>query len=694
MGDHLAPPRHSVTIMPGSPDLLRRRSSQFVLWRPGRTDDAPRLIIGRFNSGPPAALDGQRVVEMRSDPQFPDLWTVDHADAGLADGTYHYWFEVDGTNPYTAEGRVYITDPCAGTADWRLLAPAAFSPPGTSAPAAVIRLSAGSLTDCDPSGVPLGAGGEIDLRTLAPNNRIVIYELPTSWTRAADEAGVEVADGTFVDVLSLVEPATGAQSFPNIAALASGRAHLLELGATALELLPVADSLLTTGWRYATTNYFAPDHTLGQPITQPVPEPNAEFAALVSGCHRAGIRVFFDAVMGFGRGDPYGHANFADFHVRWMPRDDPTRDPELDDRNAWGGDLWKYNYSTTGYDPVSGTAGVLYPARQLMLAFIARWILDRRIDGIRIDSVDTVYNWDFVGQFRSYARSMFIDRATGTGVADAEAQARFLVVGEDLSMPSGLVRRRTDAMWNDEFKYAARAAIVGQVRDGDPDFEATVRKVVDFRGRIADLQDTAEAINYLTSHDVGNYNSMRLYNYLTGPPWNIADAERRIKFAFAILMTAVGIPMIFAGEEFADEHDLPWTTNQKETDPVNFARLADPWRKRVFDYVARLVRFREENDALSVNDTDFIHIDQTPGRAVFVWVRGGPAQHPVVVVANFSDWGTEDPTSPNAEYVIPTWPSTAAGRQWREVTQARDVPDSWIGREPLYPWEAKVYTLT
>jgi hypothetical protein len=48
---------------------------------------------------------------------------------------------------------------------------------------------------------------------------------------------------------------------------------------------------------------------------------------------------------------------------------------------------------------------------------------------------------------------------------------------------------------------------------------------------------------------------------------------------------------------------------------------------------------------------------------------------------------------PGAEYVVPSWPATPAGRRWREVTQNRDVPAAWIGKEPLFPWEAKVYTL-
>jgi 1,4-alpha-glucan branching enzyme len=413
-------------------------------------------------------------------------------------------------------------------------------------------------------------------------------------------------------------------------------------------------------------------------------------ARLITACHRAGLRFILDAVMGFGRQDAYRHVNYPDFHVIWRPDGDPDADPEQDGRQGWGGDLWKYNYPVHGYDPVTGAETTLYPARQLMLAFIARWLLDQRIDGIRVDSVDTVYNWDFIGEFWQYARSLFRSRAAGQGVTGQQAEARFLVVGEDLAMPRNLVGQRLDALWNDEFKYALRAALLGRVRDGDPDFEYTVRKMVDCR-MICDFTDGAQAVNYVTSHDVGSYNSQRLYDYLTAPGQDVIDAERRIKLAYACLLTAVGIPMIFAGEEFADQQDLPLDSG-KETDPVNFSRLSDDWRQRIFSYVATLVRFRRSSPALAVNDTAFIHTDLVPGRRVFAWQRG-PADDPVIVVANFSDWQTDNPAGSASEYVIRGWPAVPAGRNWREITQDRDVPDDWAGREPVYAWEAKVYAL-
>jgi pullulanase len=76
------------------------------------------------------------------------------------------------------------------------------------------------------------------------------------------------------------------------------------------------------------------------------------------------------------------------------------------------------------------------------------------------------------------------------------------------------------------------------------------------------------------------------------------------------------------------------------------------------------------------------------------WMRGNPGSEDiVVVVANFSDFGTENPSHPDAEYVVHNWPAATTGKQWKEVTQDREVSIEWAGREPIFPWEAKVYQL-
>ncbi|NER30401.1 MAG: alpha amylase, partial [Symploca sp. SIO1C4] len=165
--------------------------------------------------------------------------------------------------------------------------------------------------------------------------------------------------------------------------------------------------------------------------------------------------------------------------------------------------------------------------------------------------------------------------------------------------------------------------------------------------------------------------------------------EKYIKLAFVCLLTAVGIPMILAGEEFADEHDLsPAEVKDKQVDPVNYERLRESWRQDIFNYVARLVRWRTKAQALAVNDTDFIHVDLNQGKRVIVWKRGYGEQI-VVVVANFSDYCS----SPTGEYIIPNWPSVGTDKQWWEVTQDRAVVNYQAGKEAIFPWEAKVYAL-
>src|SRR5205085_9331123 len=110
------------------------------------------------------------------------------------------------------------------------------------------------------------------------------------------------------------------------AALAPGRSHLQELGITALELLPIADSFVEREWGYATSNYFAPDYDLGFPDGNTSPTSNTDLVALVSACHDAGIRFVIDVVMAFGTRAALENVNFDEFHI------DPDRSPTDPDR--------------------------------------------------------------------------------------------------------------------------------------------------------------------------------------------------------------------------------------------------------------------------------------------------------------------------------------------------------------------------
>jgi pullulanase len=685
-------------------DLLSLKRTHFVLWRLKTPVPPPVLVIGRFQPGNPSTFVGEQRFTLKVHPAHGDLWVIPSTDCKLTEGTvYHYWFEVNDTR--RAEGaRIQITDPTATSVDWRLLGPRLAAPytEDDRYPAGVIKFSKKELVPCDPGGETGDWTDDPDPKNLPPNNRLVIYELPTAWARIGADGLRERGVGTFRDTLALVQEGAAGANFADLDAVAAPRSYLKELGVNALELLPPADSIYQREWGYGTTNFFAPDFELGFPAGHASPTANQDLTALVSACHQKGIRFFTDVVMAFAKQHPYERAALEEFFI-----EDPggnQSDPDAltstrswggrEVRNGFGSALFRYARFVLGYDPVSGDEAMMSPAQQLMKTYLTHWMQHFRIDGLRLDSVENVYHWQFIQEFKDLARKLWKTRFGGT---ESAADERFLVVGEELSEPLDLLRQqRLDGLWHINFRNFIRAALVGRNASAEPSFEWTVRKAIDCR--YFGYSDLAQAIIYLTSHDVEGFGAERLYNYLTAN--GITDAERRIKLAFACLLTAVGIPMILAGDEFADEHDRfdqngnVTQDGGKQVDPVNYSRLSDDWRQRVKEYASRLIKLRTTYDALAVNETEFIHVDFEDGKRVVVWQRGRPeTKRCVVVVANFSDFTTANPTSPNAEYRVPNWPATPGGMQWQEITQQRTVSPEWVGREPIYSWEAKVYAL-
>jgi pullulanase len=686
--------------MPITADILERKKSHFVLGRPQTTATAPQLVIGQLQPGNPPALQGQQQFPLTAVVGAPGLWEIAAANCQLQNGqVYHYWFDVDDTqSTLQPPPRIRCTDPMTFAVDWRLF------PPGTTdgkQPAAVIKFENGQLVPCDPGGEVGLFAAEPRLDSLPANNHLVIYELPTAWTTSRVENQPERDVGTFRDIVALIDANAGGANFSDLDILRPGRSYLTELGVNALELLPPADSFFKREWGYDTAHFLAADYELGFPEGNASPTATADLAALIQTCHQHGIRCFVDMVMAFGREEAYQHIDFDNFYIADPEhhRSDPDAltsgraDGHQDVRNGFGSALFRYTRpAPPTYDPISSNVTALVPARQLMFVYLTRWMRDFHIDGVRMDSVENVANWDFIGGFKDRAHQLWQQRWNDDGLG-AGADERFLVVGEELTQPMDLLRQqRLDALWNDRFRELVRAAILGESAAGE-NFEWTVRKAIDCRN--LGFTDGAQAVNYITSHDVEGVRRERLFTMLR----SFADKEKRIKLAFVCLLTAIGIPMILAGEEFADQHDLfdengnVSQNGGKQIDPVNFSRLQDPPRQTILAYVSRLVKFRTTHPALAVNDTDFIHVDFNDNKRVLVWKRGGPGQDPVVVLANFSDFVTQNAGSSTAEYRVPNWPATPPGRQWREVTQERVVPADFVGREPIFPWEAKVYTL-
>jgi pullulanase len=645
-------------------NLLERRREKFTLWIPAQSlqSKPPQLVLGTFDL--PATVNEVFKGPLVSADE-PDLWELDPNEIKPSlknDTVYYYWFEIEDTSPENL-GAWQVTDPIAYTVDYSV----SKNRDDHAQPAAVIKFRDNKLWPCDidgnePSPVKIPAQDSIP-----DNNHIVIYELPVSWAMYSTDGGVQRDVGTFTDVLALFDVATAGDRFRKIPQVAH-EAIASDLGINVLELLPAADAKPLDEWGYATAHYFAPDYDLGT---------SSALVRLVEKIHSQNVRLFTDVVMAFGH-DPYVYIDFKQFHLN--PPDEPNNPDSYqshssDKRDGFGGRPWRYMQNTDTYDPQSGTSTDLHPSWEFHKAHLHRWMSDFGVGGYRLDSVNNIGNYGFIKAFKDEAWSAYRSRYK------SPSDSKFLVIGEELSVPLDLIQDGClNALWNEPFQGRLRAALLGESTDGD-NFEWTVRKMVNCTlDNDHPFWDGAQAVNYITSHDTAGYRKERLFNFLDSN--HVIDIERRAKLAFACLLTAVGIPMIFAGEEFVDQMDGPG----KQNDPVNWERKAQDWRSRVFNYVAKLVRLRKECPALGDDDTEFIHVDESRGGTIMAWKRGAQGQAPVVVVANFSDEDT-----PGPEYFVENWPERDRG-DWREVTQQRDVPAQWVGQEPLMHWEAKVYT--
>jgi len=128
-----------------------------------------------------------------------------------------------------------------------------------------IKFDNGRLVACDPGGEVGHVPDDPSPATLPQNNHLVIYELPTTWSRLQVDGGVERGVSTFRDVLALVLQEAPGANFADLPVLSVGRSYLTELGVNALELLPPSDSFFKRTWGYDTANFFAPDFDLGKP---------------------------------------------------------------------------------------------------------------------------------------------------------------------------------------------------------------------------------------------------------------------------------------------------------------------------------------------------------------------------------------------------------------------------------------------
>jgi maltooligosyltrehalose trehalohydrolase len=338
---------------------------------------------------------------------------------------------------------------------------------------------------------------------------------------------------------------------------------LMDLGVTAIELMPVADFSGMRNWGYDGVALFAPARAYGTPD---------DLRALVDAAHRHGLAVFFDVVYNhLGPDGAYANAfsphYFTDRH-----------------KSPWGKGV-----NLDG--PHSADV------RRFFIENALHWVREYHVDGLRLDATHELQD-DGPTHFLAELTATVRDR-TGVPVLfvaeDHRNFARMLRAGEG---GYGI-----DGVWADDFHHHARVHTT-QERDG---------YYADFTGEAADLATTLRQGWFFTGQDstylgesrgtdpgglspkqfvVCIQNHDQIGNRADGARLNHQVDEATFRALSTLLLVAPQTPLLFMGQEwaastpflyFTDHHDELGRkiTEGRREEFRSFAAFADEARHAV-----------------------------------------------------------------------------------------------------------------
>ncbi|MFD5717697.1 glycogen debranching protein GlgX [Streptomyces sp. NPDC127036] len=386
--------------------------------------------------------------------------------------------------------------------------------------------------------------------------------------------------------------------------------HLVRLGVTAVELLPVhqfahEDHLLRRGlknyWGYNSIGYFAPhagyaaSGTTGQQV--------GEFKRMVRALHAAGIEVILDVV--------YNHTAEAG-----------ELGPMLSLRGIDNRGYYRLQSDARRYADYTGCGNTLHVVQPQVLRLITDslryWVTEMGVDGFRFDLAAalarSMHDVDMLSPFLAV-------------IAQDPVLRRVKLIAEPWDVGSGGYQVGAFpplwTEWNDRYRNAVRDFWRGALPD-----------VRDLGYRLSGSSDLYAwggrrpyaSVNFVTAHDGFTLRDMvsyeRKHNEANGEgnrdgtddnrAWNggvegeSADEglqalrRQQLRNLLTTLLLSTGVPMLVAGDEFGrtqrgnnnaycQDNEISW---------VDWTQLEDPGWRALFQLTSRLIALRHEHPVL------------------------------------------------------------------------------------------------
>ncbi|KQQ31612.1 malto-oligosyltrehalose trehalohydrolase [Methylobacterium sp. Leaf123] len=303
---------------------------------------------------------------------------------------------------------------------------------------------------------------------------------------------------------------------------------LVDLGVTAIELLPLADFRGTRNWGYDGVLPYAPDAVYGRPD---------ELKRLIDTAHAKGLMVLIDCVYNhFGPAGNYLHAYAKTFFTERH-------------QTPWGAGI---NFDGKESGPV---------VRDYFIENALYWLKEYHFDGIRFDAVHAILDDSekhFLAELGETIRKTFPERHVHLILENEANQARWLERddnaspvlhsaqwADDLHHCWHVLLTGEDAGYYESFadkpvEHLARCLAEGFAYQGEP-FPTLDNHP---RGEPSAHLPPSAFVTFLQNHDqVGNRALGERLSHLADP--------KKLALARAGLLLAPQIPMLWMGEEWS-----------------------------------------------------------------------------------------------------------------------------------------------
>lgn len=307
--------------------------------------------------------------------------------------------------------------------------------------------------------------------------------------------------------------------------------HLVNLGVTHVELMPITAFSGRFGWGYDVACLWAPHAPYGAPD---------ELRGLIDDCHGHGLAVIVDVVL--------NHLGPVGNHLREFG-------PYFTDRYAtpWGD---AFNVDGADSDEV----------REHLVGSALAWLEDYGADGLRIDAADAIIDTSATHLLELLATS--VDQ-----LSDRLGRPLSLIAEWDRNDPR-IVRPRTvggygfDAQWADDLHHCIHATLTGEHHGYYRDFDGGPAQIAEalnrhyvFRGQYSRYRRRRHGrdpgglggehfVVCSQNHDqIGNRAAGRRLNELSGPAASAAAA---------LIACGPCVPLIFQGQEWQASTPFPY----------------------------------------------------------------------------------------------------------------------------------------